>query len=71
MAQAFASFCKYAGHPYRSDNSAQMGTSSHSGRFGGAWITPRRVSSGPPQLTPTAAGAAPPLYSRSSASIAS
>ena len=51
-AQAFASFCKYASNPNRSSIMSTIGTHSQSGRFGGARITPRLLSSGPPQLIP-------------------
>ena len=56
IAQAFASFCKKAGIANRAVSSAVIGILSQPGRFGGDWMIPRRESSGPPQLTPIAAG---------------
>ena len=56
-AQALASFCRKAGAPTRAFSQSTMGTSSQPGRLGGESMRPRRLSSGPPQLTPTAAGA--------------
>ena len=38
--------------PSRPPRISTAGTSSQPGRFGGDWITPRRLSSGPPQETP-------------------
>ncbi len=42
--------------PSAFSSSSTIGTRSHPGRFGGDRSTPPLLSSGPPQLTPTAAG---------------
>ena len=57
-AQALASFCRKTGTPNRSRKKAQTGTSSQPGRLGGLRISPLRLSSGPPQLTPIPTGTA-------------
>ena len=51
-AQAFASFWSRAGAPSARDTRSTIGTWRHSGRFGGDSTSPRRLSSGPPQLMP-------------------
>ena len=53
-AQAFASFWRNAGTPNFSVSIRASGTFSQPGRLGGQSTTPRRESSGPPQLTPIA-----------------
>lgn len=51
-AQASASLRSMAGAPVSRSKYALTGTSSQPGRLGGERITPRRLSSGPPQLMP-------------------
>ena len=67
-AQAFASFCKKAGAPTRLLSHSTMGTSSQPGKLGGERMRPLRLSSGPPQLTPIAAGASCGAWASSASS---
>ena len=55
-AQALASFSRKVGIAKRSFKSATTGMSFHAGRFGGAWMMPLYLSSGPPQEIPIAEG---------------
>ena len=67
-AQALASFCKNARTPKRFSSLSTSGTFTQPGRFGGASTSPRRLSKGPPQLTPMASTSAlfMPLRSKTS-----